>query len=78
MLITVQLFGTLRRLANTPDSGSWAGDVPCGTTIRKLIHIIGTTENEIAVASVNGKKASFDTEIGEYDTIVLVTPIGGG
>jgi sulfur carrier protein ThiS len=78
MKLTVQLYGTLRRFSNMAERGIWVGEVPAGTTIRALIGLIGASEAEVAVASVNGKMALLDTKCREGDDLILVTPMGAG
>jgi sulfur carrier protein ThiS len=78
MLVTVKLFGTLRRLACPETPGIWRGEIPEGMTVRELIVFLGTCEEEVANAAINGIVCDLGTKISEESIIVLVTPVGGG
>jgi sulfur carrier protein ThiS len=78
MFVTVKLFGTVRRLSQPDTPGLWQGHIPPGSQIIDLIKILGTKENEIAAATINGEISPLDSTIPENATIVLVTPMGGG
>ncbi len=78
MNITVKLYGTLRRLSNEDTPGIWHGQVEDGITITQLILFLGTRVEEVAAATRNGDPCTMDATIKEGDTIVLVTPFGGG
>ncbi len=76
--IRVHLYGTLRRFSQAGTPGLWQKEVPEKSTIRDVMHYIGTTEREVAVASMNGKACPLDTEIPHAAKLILVTNIGGG
>jgi sulfur carrier protein ThiS len=78
MKVQVHLYGTLRRFSQPQTPGLWLGDVPSGATIRDLITQIGTSEREVAVASINGKACPFEVEIPEGAKVILVTNMGAG
>lgn len=78
MKLVVKLFGTLRRFSNQETPGLWQGEVPSGTTLLGLIALLGTTEQEVAAAAINGKVMPLETEISEDAVVTLVTPMGGG
>ncbi len=75
MFVEVRLYGTLRRFS---DNGIWRGEIPAGSTVRDLIELIGSSEKEVAVASINGKACGFAEIIPPEGEVVLVTPMGGG
>ena len=78
MKIQVHLYGTLRRFSDPETPGIWSGELPLKTTIRDLMDAIGTSEQEVSAAAINGTTFSFDTEIPEGAKVILVTNIGGG
>jgi len=78
MLITVKLFGTLRRLSCKDTPGLWKGEIPPGTSLRALIELLGTREAEVAAAAIDGVVLPLETEIPAGATVTLVTPVGGG
>lgn len=78
MRITVKLFGTLRRLSNPDTPGLWTGEILEGSTILDLLHLLGTSERELAAASINQKVVELNAVIPQDAEIVLVTPVGGG
>lgn len=77
-MVTVKLFGTLRRLSNKETPGLWKGEVPDGTRILDLLAILGTVEAEVAAAAINGQPAQLDAVIPPDAVIILVTPVNGG
>jgi sulfur carrier protein ThiS len=77
-LVTVKLFGTLRRLSNKETPGLWKGEVPDGTRILDLLAILGTVEAEVAAAAINGQPAQLDAVIPPDAVVILVTPVNGG
>ena len=78
MKVHVHLYGTLRRFCDPETPGIWSGELPSDATSRDLLEAIGTTDREVAAASINGKTCPFDTQISEGLKIVLVTAIGAG
>ncbi len=78
MKVHVHLYGTLRRFSQSQTPGLWSGELPQGANLQDLMKAIGTTEREVAAASIHGKPCSFDTEIPEKAEVILVTNIGGG
>ncbi|HEX9013091.1 MAG TPA: MoaD/ThiS family protein [Anaerolineaceae bacterium] len=76
--ITVKLFGTLRRLSLKDTPGFWKGEIPAGTRIDGLIKLLGTREEEVAAAAINGVVVGIETEIPDGAVVTLVTPVGGG
>lgn len=77
-MVTVKLFGTLRRLSNKETPGLWKGEVPDGTRILDLLAILGTVEAEVAAAAINGQPAQLDAVIPPDAVVILVTPVNGG
>ncbi len=78
MKVSVHLYGTLRRFSQPQTPGLWSGELPQGANIQDVMNAIGTTEREVAVASINGKVCPFNTEIPEKAKVILVTNMGGG
>lgn len=78
MIITVKLYGTHRRFSNTEIKGIWKGELQNGSTILDIIETIGAKLNEVAAATINGKKMPFDYSVNEDTEIILVTHMGGG
>ncbi len=78
MKICVHLYGTLRRFSLPHTPGLWVGELHQNANIRDLMERIGTTQREVAVASINGQASAFDTPIPENAKIILVTNMGGG
>ncbi len=78
MAVRVRLYGALRRLSSPETRGLWQGEVPPGTTIEALIHLLGTKPGEVYVASINGALQPFDTVIPDNAEVILAPPIGGG
>jgi sulfur carrier protein ThiS len=78
MRITVKLFGTLRRLSNPDTPGLWMGEILEGSTILDLLHLLGTSERELAAALINQTVVELNAVIPQDAEIVLVTPVGGG
>jgi sulfur carrier protein ThiS len=78
MQVRVKLYGTLRRLSQEGTPGLWQGDLPRGTQIRDLIAILGTSESEVAAATIDGQLCPLEQEITEGMLITLVTHVGGG
>jgi sulfur carrier protein ThiS len=78
MQVTVKLFGTLRRLSNPETPGLWSGEIPEGSTVSDLLSLLGTSERELAAATIENKIVEFNAAITENAEIVLVTPVGGG
>jgi hypothetical protein len=78
MWIQVKLFGTLRRLAQPGTPGLWQGQVPEGCTLRELFLLLGTSENEVAAAAIDGKVCGYEESIPPGAVITLVTNVGGG
>lgn len=76
--ITIKLFGTLRRFSQTDTPGLWRGEIPEGTSLLELIEKIGSTEAEVAGATVNEVFVPLDFELTEDAEIRLVTHMGGG
>ncbi len=78
MQVRVKLYGTLRRLSARETPGLWQGEVPPGTRIEELIHLLGTKPGEVYTAAINGQACPFETEIPDAAEVILVTPVGGG
>jgi sulfur carrier protein ThiS len=78
MFVKVKLYGTLRRLSNPDTPGLWQGEIRQGTTLRDLIAILGTREEEVAAAAIGDQVYPLETVIPEGAVVVLVTPVGGG
>jgi sulfur carrier protein ThiS len=78
MMVTVKLFGTLRRLSRPGTPGLWQGQIPRGTTLRGLVGLLGTTEAEVAAAAIGDRVCPLETEVPDGGVITLVTPVGGG
>jgi sulfur carrier protein ThiS len=78
MLVTAKLFGTLRRFSNPETPGIWTGEIPEGSTIEDLLLQLGTSDRELAAASINNKNVEINAVIPGDAVIVLVTPVGGG
>lgn len=79
MQVRVKLYGTLRRLSQPGTPGLWQGEIPTGSRLIDLILLIGSSDREVATASIDGVALPFDTIIPDgVNQIVLVTPIGGG
>jgi hypothetical protein len=78
MMVTVKLYGTLRRLSNPGTPGFWQGEIPDDSRLIDLIGILGSGANEVAGASIDGELISMETTITPGAVIILVTPIGGG
>jgi sulfur carrier protein ThiS len=76
--VQVHLYGTLRRFSDPDTPGIWSGELPSHATIRDLLKAIGTSDQEVSAAAINGKTCPFETRIPEGQKIVLVTPIGAG
>ncbi len=78
MHVKVKLYGTLRRLSQKEKPGIWEGEIPFEMTAMDLIYFLGTTEKEIANASINHIVCPLSQSLHEGDEIVLVPNIGGG
>jgi len=78
MKVQVDLYGTLRRFSQPQTPGLWLGELFQGASIHDLIEKIGTSEREVAVASINGHVCPFDTKIPDGAKVILVTNMGGG
>jgi sulfur carrier protein ThiS len=78
MRVQVKLFGTLRRLSRPGTPGLWTGDIPERSTIRDLLAILGTSDKELAAASINGELVDLDAPILRDAQVTMVTPVGGG
>jgi len=78
MVITVKLYGTLRRFSRKGTPGIWKGDVPSGSTVLELAAQLGAPEDELAAAAINGETLPLDTVIPENATVMLVTHVNGG
>jgi sulfur carrier protein ThiS len=78
MQLVVKLYGTLRRLSQPETPGRWEGSVPDGLTVEGLVEFLGTRIEEVAAATINGTPCLFQDALSDGDTIVLVTPFGGG
>ena len=78
MQVTVKLFGTLRRFSNPDTPGIWSGEIPEGSTVQDLLKQLGTSERELAAASINNKNVEIYAVIPGDAVVVLVTPVGGG
>jgi sulfur carrier protein ThiS len=78
MRVTVKLFGTLRRFSNPETPGIWVGEIPEGSTIGDLLGLLGTSDRELAAASINNKNVEINAVIPGEAVIILVTPVGGG
>jgi molybdopterin converting factor small subunit len=78
MQVTVKLFGTLRRFSNLETPGVWVGEISEGSTIGDLLGLLGTSERELAAASINNKNVEINAVIPGDAVVVLVTPVGGG
>jgi len=78
MKVTVKLYGTLRRLSNPGTPGLWNGEIPAGTTLRQLVTLLGTREEELAAAAIDGQVFPLETPIPDGAVVTLVTPVGGG
>jgi len=78
MKVTVKLYGTLRRLSNPGTPGLWKGEIPPGTTLRQLVVLLGTREEELAAAAIDCQVFPLETPIPDGAVVTLVTPVGGG
>jgi sulfur carrier protein ThiS len=78
MQVTVRLYGTLRRFSNLETPGLWSGEIPEGSTISDLLRLLGTSERELAAATIENRIVEINAAIPENAEIVLVTPVGGG
>jgi molybdopterin converting factor small subunit len=76
--IRVKLYGTLRRFSRPETPGLWPGDVPQGTCIEDLLHLLGTSSAEVSNAAIDGQVVPFKTPIPDGAEVTLVTPVGGG
>lgn len=76
--VTVRLFGTVRRLSQAGTPGQWRGQVARGISVRDLIELVGSSDREVAGATVDEEFVDFDFRIMQDAEIKLVTPIGGG
>jgi sulfur carrier protein ThiS len=78
MRVTVKLYGTLRRFSSPETPGIWAGEIPEGTTIGDLLGLLGTSDRELAAATINNQNVEINAVIPGEAEVVLVTPFGGG
>jgi sulfur carrier protein ThiS len=78
MQVIVKLYGTLRRFSKPETPGLWSGEIPEGSTILDLLGLLGTSENELAAASIDDHIVEINTPIPQNAVITLVTPVGGG
>jgi len=78
MHVKVKLYGTLRRLSQKGSPGCWEGEIPFGMTAMDLVYFLGTTEKEIANASINHIVCPLSQMLYDEDEIILVPNIGGG
>ncbi len=78
MHVRVRLFGSLRRLSQPQTRGLWQGEVPLGTTVEELIHLLGTQPGEVYVASINGQLVDFGRPIPDGAEVILAPAVGGG
>jgi sulfur carrier protein ThiS len=78
MFVKVKLYGTLRRLSNPQTPGLWQGEIPDGTSLRQLVELLGTHEEEVAAAALDDRVCPLETIIPPGATVVFVTPVGGG
>jgi molybdopterin converting factor small subunit len=76
--VTVRLFGTVRRFSQAGTPGTWRGQVPRGISVRGLIELVGSSDREVAGATVDEEFVGFDHKIMQDAEVKLVTPIGGG
>ena len=78
MLVTVKLFGTLRRFSHADTPGIWRGEIPPGSTLFDLAALLGAPAEEIAAGAINGDTLPLDTVIPQNATVMLVTHVNGG
>ena len=79
MLVTVQLYGTLRRFSLKKTPGVWKGDIPDKSSIADLINLLGAKQQEVALAVINGSVTStFEDMILPESLVILVTHMGAG
>ncbi|MCL4559171.1 MAG: MoaD/ThiS family protein [Chloroflexi bacterium] len=78
MLVTVKLYGTLRRFSQPGTPGMWQGNVAGGSTLQDLITLLGAPEGEVSVAAINGETVPFETPLPDGATVLLVTNVNGG
>lgn len=78
MFVTLKLFGTLRRFSQPGTLGLWQGQVPESSTVRDLITLLGSMEEEIAAVAVNGEVRPLDSLVPDGAILMLVTHVNGG
>jgi molybdopterin converting factor small subunit len=78
MMVTVKLFGTLRRFSHPDSPGVWHGDIPAGSTLQDLIDLLGAPEGEASAGAINGEGVPLDTPIPDQAIVMLVTNVNGG
>lgn len=77
MEITVRarLFASLRKW-RPDDKPELRLEAPC--SVRAAVIALGVPEREVAIAMLNGKRASLGQELAEGDELQLFPAIGGG
>ena len=77
--IKVALFATLRKYTPLKDGGSvfWI-DVPEGTTIDKLVAVLGIPATESKATFVNSLSQEGDYELQDKDKVAVFPPLAGG
>ena len=76
-MIEVRLFATLRESSR---SGLARFELPAtsGLTVGRVLADEGVAEETVHIVMINGKKATFRTELRDGDRLGLFPPVGGG
>ncbi len=78
MIVTVRLYGSLRRFSSPENSGCWQGCFPESTRVRDVLARLGAEEREVAVVSCSGVRCGLDCLVKPGAELVVVPYIGGG
>jgi molybdopterin converting factor small subunit len=77
--IEVALFATLRKYRPTGDgSGVFWLDVPDGTTVDKLLELLGIPATEAKQAFVNNHRQEGEYVLQDKERVAIFPPIAGG
>jgi molybdopterin converting factor small subunit len=75
--IQVKLFAALRELL--PDGRfPYPVDVPEGTPVADLLHLMRIPEEQPKILLVNGRYATKEQTLGEGDVLSVLPPVAGG
>ncbi|NLO21312.1 MAG: MoaD/ThiS family protein [Syntrophomonadaceae bacterium] len=76
MLVTVKLFAYLREGRFKVRVLELADD----HTVRQVLQDLSISEKEmkIGIIMINGKRASFESHLGDGDTLAIFPPLAGG